>query len=122
MQSWSGFCPASALDGWSRWPASVALRRKASVDQVHTVSVTLEGTSVDVDVDEMLLTLRSALAHFRLQLAHDLQGRTVLVLTLETTDLWLAVLMAMNAVAATGYPAVAVQAEPATSAEAGPAG
>jgi hypothetical protein len=96
------------------------LRRKASVDQVHTVSVTLEDTYVDVD--EMLLTLRSALAHFRLQLAHDLQGRTVLVLTLETTDLWLAVLMAMNAVTATGYPAVAVQAEPTTSAEAGPAG
>ena len=121
MQSWSGSCPASALDdGSSRWPASVALRRKASVDQVHTVSVTLEDTSVDVD--EMLLTLRSALAHFRLQLAHDLQGRTVLVLTLETTDLWLAVLMAMNAVTATGYAAVAVQAEPTTSAEAGPAG
>jgi hypothetical protein len=84
------------------------------------VSVTLEGTYVDVD--EMLLTLRSALAHFRLELAHDLQGRTVLVLAVETTDLWLAVLMAMNAVTATGYPAVAVQAEPTTSAEAGPAG
>ena len=82
----------------------------ASLTRLQTVSVTL--ADAVGDRDEMLTTLREHLAHFQLLVGND-RGRTVLILTIETRDLWLAVLTAMNAVTATGYAPVAVTAEPA---------
>lgn len=98
-------------DVWTRWPSSGDLTPGVGVDRLHTVSVTLADTASDLD--EMLAILRDRLAIFHLLAAHDLQGRALLVLTVEADDVWLAVLTAMNGVTATGYVPVAVTAEPA---------
>ncbi|HEY5783242.1 MAG TPA: hypothetical protein VIT65_00535 [Microlunatus sp.] len=82
-----------------------------SPDCLFTVSVTLLDTAIDHD--EMVDTLRHRLTPFHLLIVHDHRCRTVLVLTVEAADLWLAVLQAMNGVTATGYLPVAVTAQPA---------
>ena len=123
MQTWSRSCatPVVARDGgWARWPVSDDLKPEVRVTHLHTVSVTLADTTTDFD--EMLLALGDALAHFRLRLTHDDQDRTILVLTVEASDLWLAVLLVMNAVTATGYVARTLAAEPATATDADPEG
>ena len=119
METWSRSRPAEVAEtdgGWARWPAPDDLKPGLTMDRLHTVSVTLEDAAIDLD--EMLRIVRRALAHFGLGLAHDDRGRTVLVLTVVANDLWLAVLMAMNAVTSTGYPPVALTAEPVSSDEA----
>ena len=113
METWSRTCSAPVVEtagGWARWPTSGDQKPEVSMDRLHTVSVTLDDTAIDLD--EMLEVLCRALAHFELRLGHDDRVRTVLVLTVVANDLWLAVLMAMNAVTATGYVPVALTAEP----------
>jgi len=88
-----------------------------SVNRLHTVSVTVDDTSADRE--EMTQILQARLANFDLQLSHDNSGRTVLTLTVEAGDLWLAVLIAMHAVVATGYLPAALTARPVTRPNAG---
>jgi hypothetical protein len=114
IRPWSGpplHGERTGNDVWTRWPSAGDLTPEVSVDRLHTVSVTLADTASDPD--EMLAILRARLASFHLLVAHDRQGRTILVLTVETDDIWLAVLTAMNGVTATGYVPAAVTAEPA---------
>jgi hypothetical protein len=87
------------------------LTPRVSPDHLFTVSVTLVDAAIDHD--EMIDILRHRLAPFHLLIVHDHRGQTVLVLTVEAADLWLAVLRAMNGVTATGYLPVAVTAQPA---------
>lgn len=84
------------------------LTPRVSPSHLHTVSVTLADTAIDHA--EMMATLRQRLAPLRLLVAHDRRGRTVLVLTVESGDLWLAILQAMSSITATGYLPVAVEA------------
>ena len=79
---------------------------------LHTVSVTVDDTSADRE--ETTQILRAALADSDLRLSHDDYGRTVLTITVETADLWLAVLIAMHAVTAAGYHPSALTAGPDT--------
>ncbi|HEY5788371.1 MAG TPA: hypothetical protein VIT65_26735 [Microlunatus sp.] len=119
MEKWSRPRPAKVSEtdgGWARWSAPGDLKPGVAMDRRHTVSVTLQDAAIDLD--EMLWILRRALAHFELEVARDDRGRTVLALTVVANDLWLAVLTAMNAVTATGYPPVALTAEPVGSEEA----
>ena len=71
-----------------------------SMNRLHTVSVTVDDTSADRE--EMTQIPQARLESFDLRLSHDNNNRTVLTLTVEAGDLWLAVLIAMHAVAATG--------------------
>jgi len=82
------------------------------MNRLHTVSVTVDDASADRE--EMTQNLRAGLADFDLRLSHDDYGRTVLTLTVEAADLWLAVLIAMHAVTATGYRPTALTAGPDT--------
>lgn len=89
-------------------------RGRSLVNRLHTMSVTVEDTTDDRQ--EMAQILRAGLADFDLRISHDDQDdqhRTVLTLTVEAGDLWLAVLIAMHAVVATGYHPVALTAAPA---------
>ena len=83
-----------------------------SVNRLHMVSVTVDDTSADRE--EMTKILQARLADFDLRLCHDDNGRMVLTLTVEAGDLWLAVLIAMHAVTATGYLPTELTAEPVT--------
>ena len=83
-----------------------------NVSRLHTVSVTVDDTTADRE--EMAEILRARLARLDLRLSHDDHGRTVLTLTVEAGDLWLAVLIAMHAIAATGYRPTALTAGPVT--------
>ena len=83
-----------------------------SVNRLHMVSVTVDDTSADRE--EMTKILQARLAIFDLRLSYDNNGRTVLTLTVEAGDLWLAVLIAMHAVTATGYRPTALTAGPDT--------
>jgi hypothetical protein len=82
------------------------------MSHLHTVAVTVHDTSADRE--EMTPILRAALADFDLEIARDDHGSIVLTLTVEAGDLWLAVLIVMHAVAATGYHPTALTAGPAT--------
>lgn len=117
METWSQSRPAKVAETGvrARWSAPAELEPGVTMDRLHMVSVTLEDATIDLD--EMLRILRGALAQFDLRLGHDDRGRTVLALSVIAHDLWLAVLMAMNAVTSTGYPPVAVTAEPVSSDE-----
>jgi hypothetical protein len=113
MEMWSRTCSAPVVEpdcGWARWPMPGDLKPEVTLSRLHTVSVTLEGATADRD--EMREILRDALAHVDLRIANGAQSRFVLMLTVEATDVWLAVLMAMNAVTATGYVPIALTAEP----------
>ncbi|HEY5980272.1 MAG TPA: hypothetical protein VIT41_11625 [Microlunatus sp.] len=79
---------------------------------VNTVSVTVDDTSADRE--EMTQILRAALADFDVQISRDDHGSTVVTLVVAVADLWLAVLIAMNAVTSTGYVPTALTAGPAT--------
>jgi hypothetical protein len=81
------------------------------MERLHEVTVTLEDTAADPD--EMVQILGRSLAHVGIRITREPPNRCVLVLTVETPDLWLAVLLAMNAVTATGYPPIALSAGPA---------
>lgn len=90
----------------------------SSLTGQYTVSVTLADATADYE--EMVGILRDRLAQFQLLVTEDQEG-TRLVLSIEAGDLWLAVLIAMNAVliamnavTSTGYAAAAVTAEPAS--------
>ena len=98
--------------GWARWPMSDDLKPEVSMNRLHTVSVTVDDATADRE--EMTQILRAGLADFDLRLSHDDHGRTVLTLTVEAADLWLAVLIAMHAVTATGYRPTALTAGPDT--------
>jgi hypothetical protein len=87
-------------------------QRQVGMNRLHTVSVTVDDASADRE--EMTPILRAGLADFDLRLSHDDYGRTVLTLTVEAADLWLAVLIAMHAVTATGYRPTALTAGPDT--------
>lgn len=76
----------------------------------HTVSVTVDDESADRE--EMTRILRAALADSDLQISRDDQGGTVVTLLIPAADLWLAVLIAMNAVTSTGYRPTALTAAP----------
>ena len=101
---------------WSARPALGRLRPDLSVDQLHTVSVTLPETVTDLP--EVLAAMADQLSLFHLMADHDDHGRTVLVLTLDCRDLWTTVLAAISSVVATGYAPVAVSAQPAQDYEA----
>lgn len=114
MTTWSRSCATAVVEPvgvGARWPSSGELKPEVRMERLHVVTVTLEDTTTDPD--EMLQILGSALTHFDVRITREPPNRCVLVLTVETADLWLAVLMAMNAVTATGYPPMAVSAEPA---------
>ena len=81
------------------------------MNRLHTVSVTVDDASADRE--EMTQACEPD-SDFDLRLSHDDYGRTVPTLTVEAADLWLAVLIAMHAVTATGYRPTAVTAGPDT--------
>ena len=96
------------------WPSTGDLSPKVSVQTPYTVQITLTRRIDDPDdLDEVVVALTGRLSLPQLRLDQDHQGRTRLVLTLEATDLWQAILLTMNAVTSTGYAPVAVAAEPA---------
>ena len=115
METTSRSCATAVVEpvgGWAGRPSSGEPKPEEGMERPHTVTVTtLQDTSTDPD--EMLEILGSALAHVHARITREPPNRCVLVLTVETTDLWLAVLMAMNAVNATGYPPISVSAGPA---------
>src|SRR6478609_6688789 len=96
----------------ARFGADRRNQRQVGMNRLHTVSVTVDDASADRE--EMTPILRAGLADFDLRLSHDDYGRTVLTLTVEAADLWLAVLIAMHAVTATGYRPTALTAGPDT--------
>lgn len=114
MTTWSRSCATAVVEpvgGWARWPSSGELKPGVRMEGLHTVTVTLEDATADPA--EMLEILGSALAPLHVRINREPPNRCVLRLTVETTDLWLAVLLAMNAVTATGYPPIALSAGPA---------
>ena len=113
MDTTSRSCATAVVGvgGWARRSSSGEPNPEVSMERLHTVTVILQDTSTDPD--EMLEILGSALAHVHARITREPPNRCVLVLTVETTDLWLAVLLAMNAVTATGYPPISVSAGPA---------
>ena len=110
--------PAAPDATWTAWPTAGELEPQDALRNLYTSYLTF-GTKVD-DLDEVVAALRSRLALFHLMISTDERGRAVLILTLESDDLWLAVLQSMNAVRATGYEAVAVLTVPAGEVETGP--
>lgn len=90
-----------------------ATNGRFTVNRLHTVSVTIDDATADPE--ERAQTLQARLAGLDLRLSPDNHGRTVLTLTVEAGDLWLAVLIAMHAIAATGYRPTALTAGPVTA-------
>ncbi|HET9872740.1 MAG TPA: hypothetical protein VFP89_09120 [Propionibacteriaceae bacterium] len=66
-----------------------------------TVRVTLSETPATQE--ELLHEIGSRLTDFDPDYASDLSGRTIISLQVHAADLWVAVLLAMGAVTATGY-------------------
>ena len=100
---------------WSRWPSAGDLRPETDVQNLYTVHVRL-ARGVD-DLDEVVTAVTHGLSLFHLMTERDRLGRTTLVLTLGTLDLWQALLITMNAVTSAGHVPVALRAEPAAEFE-----
>lgn len=100
---------------WSRWPAVGGLRPDVSVQNLYTVHIRL-GRAVD-DLDEVTAAVSRKLSLFHLMVQHDRSGRTDLVLTLATGDVWQAILLTMNAITSSGYVPEALTVEPAAEFE-----
>jgi hypothetical protein len=78
---------------------------------VQAYALRLDLGSVPASRDDVLLEIGDRLDHFAPRLAQK-RSDLELVLTVEATDVWLAVLLAMAAVTSTGYPVVRLDAEP----------
>jgi hypothetical protein len=114
MTTWSRSCATAVVvsaDGLARWPSSGEPMAEVRMERLHAVTVTLDDTATHPD--EMVQILARSLAHFDVRITREPPNRCVLVLMVETPDLWLAVLLAMNAMTATGYPPIALNARPA---------
>ena len=109
-------CPADPESGfWWAWPSAGDLRPEVSVQNLYSVSMTLT-RRVD-DVEEAVAALTDRLPLFHVLIQQDDQGRTRIVLTLESLDLWQAILLTLNAITSAGYAPIALAAEPAADFE-----
>jgi hypothetical protein len=108
--------PPDPLGGvWSASPATGELRPEVGVHNLYTVHLTL--TRWVEDCDELAAVIARCLTRFHLMITNDGRRRTQLTLTVETSDLWQAVLLTLNAVTSTGHMPVAMTAEPTAEAE-----
>lgn len=108
--------PAGDRSGvWSRWPTVGGLRPDVSVQNLYTVHIRL-GRVVD-DLDDVTAAISRGLSLFHLMIQGDRSGRTTVVLTLATADVWQAVLLTMNAVTGSGYVPEALTVQPAAEFE-----
>ena len=102
---------------WSAWPCTGDLRPEIGVHNLYTVHITLPGR-ID-DLDDTLFAIADRLSLFHLMVQQDHWARTRLVLTLQSADLWQAILITINAITNTGYVPVALSAQPAAEFETG---
>lgn len=93
------------------WPSTGDLEPGSSVQNLYTLRVSLGGP-ID-DLEETVVAVTGRLSLFHLMIDKDPRHRIRLSLTLETPDLWQAILLTMNAITNTGYTPVALTAEPA---------
>lgn len=108
--------PADPLGGiWSAWPATGELRPEVSVHNLYTVHISLKRRVHDLD--EITAVLAERIRPFHLMAASDNRGRTRLIITVETPDLWQAVLLTVHAVTSTGHVPVALTVEPSAETE-----
>ena len=112
-------CPADPEAGfWWAWPFAGDLRPEVSLQNLYSVSITLT-RRVD-DIEDVVAALTDHLSLFHVMIQRDGQGRTRIVLTLESLDLWQAILLSLNAVTGAGYVPAALAAAPAADFESDP--
>lgn len=111
--------PADPAGGiWAMWPSAGDLRPEARVADRYTLRVSLSRRIEDVD--DTVRAVSARLSLFHLMVDDDSRDRTRLTFTLDTPDLWQAILLTMNAIAGTGHTPVALSAEPAMEYETDP--
>ena len=112
-------CPAEPEAGiWWAWPFAGDLRPEVSLQNLYSIRITL-ARGVD-DLEDVVAALTDRLGLFHVMIQQDGPGRTTIVLTLESLDLWQAILLSLNAITNAGYVPAALSAEPAADFEADP--
>ena len=89
-----------------------------SLQNLYSIRITL-ARGVD-DLEDVVAALTDRLGLFHVMIQQDEPGRTTIVLTLESLDLWQAILLSLNAITNAGYVPAALSAEPAADFESDP--